>query len=729
MATSWNDYKSWLAENVQASVYQNSLARHMYAVESYNVNGGDVSCQTFRDTCERFNGDYVLAKFVKDDDETCYICIAKDYASETQYPGWKFILDNEFFPYATMLLNIQFAYTDTIQGNMSLNVNTTLVSGAPNITDACGLIKFYNFKDNITTVTLEKKFNVIRNTKTTIPLTRTGALGGSILWADLFPTDTMDDLDIVKYYHGINHCFVWQYGGVSYGFNTDGYEILDDNFMAYMSEHGKESLLIGDSVSPIEDEEGTGRDYYYDCFAMETDFGQTSSTEVGHSWAKYQLPDGCKIWGVVNRNAIYNVKVYTSEGFTIRVAYENDGTFSNRSSGATQGQFTTREVYKALSDNKYYYGRLSTNIPIFSSIQDAREYDDTGDTSKAINNDELGNNKQLNVGDRLGANSSERNSIDGGACTYYKLISLEQLNDFFAQDDFPSWDKTLWGNNPIDGIMTLYWTPLNVGSFGYNGTSRTVTLCGRPCHYVREGASIGSNVIGTPVNAVSGREVTLFTTLMSRVYNDWRDFELFKYKLYLPYYGTIDLPTCLITGKSLKVGCQFFVSNKLLKYYVYINSVIAYEYEVCVGVDLPLTSYDSVGKARENLQGITQIASGAVSTGLGAYSGNAGMVVGGVSEIASGIYNVARDSSMSTWGTMSASGNINDPTSCYLIVEEQLHYKPANLNTTYGYPCLYIGTVSSVSGYAEIKDIRLSSSATNEERDEIVSLMRNGIIV
>lgn len=68
----------------------------------------------------------------------------------------------------------------------------------------------------------------------------------------------------------------------------------------------------------------------------------------------------------------------------------------------------------------------------------------------------------------------------------------------------------------------------------------------------------------------------------------------------------------------------------------------------------------------------------------------------------------------------------NGVTTPYLEITRN---KPYNINTIFGKPTIDYGVLGSYSGYVEVKDIMLNVKSTNDEKDEIYNLLKNGVYI
>ena len=447
---------------------------------------------------------------------------------------------------------------------------------------------------------------------------------------------------------------------------------------------------------------------------------------------RFQIKPGAKIYLVAdehdNTGQTYNMHLYIS-GSGLTFKYK---------SGNAPSWTVAHLLTPTLSS--YYYGTWTdynngdlyvtinkTNIPIFRTVEEGEAYEQgLIDETDAINIGE-GGHYISTTGSDLDETDIPNITVgaSGVGCNVWAL-SKSQLNNVMnvlfddtqtVIDDIK--DGTwLWGNNPIDFIISCYFVPLDVSDF-YTVSDHSLYLGWHDTTYDYPRVSESKS---------SGQRATLCTTSIDPVYNDWRDFAYFKYEVYLPFIGFYPLDIASYMGKMLKIELAFDIMSHNIRYYLFANDKIIDRVDGSVGYDIPLLATDQVNKAKSDLTGLQQMFGG-VGEIAGVASGMGGSVSNGISSLISGVQNMAKYPSVQIAGNISSSMNIYDITYCYLKITEKDHIKPSQLNIQYNYPSYYIGNVSALSGYCEFADLRFSSTATDVEVEEIMSLVKQGIIL
>lgn len=439
---------------------------------------------------------------------------------------------------------------------------------------------------------------------------------------------------------------------------------------------------------------------------------------------EFQIAPGGRIWLVAPQHST------TGQSYNMTLYMQGTGlTFKHRAPGSPW----TVEHLLTPTLSKYYYGEWTdygngdfyntinnTNIPIFADTETGDRYGDglIGEDF-ALNSGELEDRRSTTGSD---LESTDIPNITVGAsgigCNVWALDrgNLNSIMSILFDDDQTIIDDIkngtwLWGNNPADFIISCYFVPFAITNF-YDTTTERVYL-----------GFYDTNLDYTRVkeSKSSGQRITLVNTTIDSVYGDWRDYTNFKYEIYLPYVGFYPLDVMSYLNKTLTVEMAFDIMTHNIRYYLFANGKIVDRVDGSVGYDIPLMATDQVNKAKSDLAGITNVVKG----GIGMVSGG----IGGAMDAVKGIAQMAQYPKQEIVGNISSSMNIYDINYAYLKITEKDTLKPDQLNTLYNYPSYFMGNVSELSGYTEIVDIRFTCTGTENEINEIFSLLRNGVIL
>lgn len=207
-----------------------------------------------------------------------------------------------------------------------------------------------------------------------------------------------------------------------------------------------------------------------------------------------------------------------------------------------------------------------------------------------------------------------------------------------------------------------------------------------------------------------------------------------KVTLILPYIGAQELSIDEINGQTLGVKYHVDVLSGACVAFVTIGGNVVHQYAGQCAVSIPITSKDFT----QTIQAICQLVGAGIGAGVGiAASGGmsapitAAMVAGGTSAAASGAMNVVNSKpTFSKTGSIAGSAGLLAVQKPYLIFEKPKKCKPGDQQTYTGYPSIITRSLGSLSGFTQVRDIHLNGiPCTDSERDEMLTLMREGIIL
>ena len=389
------------------------------------------------------------------------------------------------------------------------------------------------------------------------------------------------------------------------------------------------------------------------------------------------------------------------------------------------------------SNNDDIIGYGATNIPIYKSYEDVQRYF----------SGEIGIEDAVNGGDSAVQTSSIGQPLTGTdipsitlatsgvGCFAYALseTQLKEIMETYLFTDDTNLQDTMkdalwtWGNNPIDFMIDCYYVPFSISSF-YDTINANLKF----------GTYQFPNTTYPAIKETNGNRLTLFNTTFEGMYGDWRDYTQFSYDLFLPFIGFVSLDPQKYINKIVKCEMMFDITTHNIRYYLYVNGIITDRFDGSVGINIPLMASDTVNKAkhdRELKYGIAGDMLNVVGSGLSLEMGSknaVGDALGGISSIISGFKKYQELGAKPTShveGGFSSSMNVYDVSYAYLRITERQMILPAQLNSIYGYPSYYMGALSGISGYCEVNDIQLKSNCTEYEYNEIINLLKGGIIL
>lgn len=231
------------------------------------------------------------------------------------------------------------------------------------------------------------------------------------------------------------------------------------------------------------------------------------------------------------------------------------------------------------------------------------------------------------------------------------------------------------------------------------------------------------DIMGRQVDRVNGpkRCVSMY---MQPAYDDFRMY-MANYYLYLPFVGIVNLDAEKYLLHTMSVDLIFDIRTGNLKYNILSDNVLMDSFAGSVRVNMPVSGGSPLQAAQYRMAGMARMA---FDTSKAVGSGGATLVEDG-NTMAKGLFNLIKPTPKGTQGQFSPSTAIKDSLHIYLMVETPEIYYGDGIEERYGYPDNRFVSIGSCTGYVEIADVELNTSATESEQEEIKSLLMGGIVV
>lgn len=270
--------------------------------------------------------------------------------------------------------------------------------------------------------------------------------------------------------------------------------------------------------------------------------------------------------------------------------------------------------------------------------------------------------------------------------------------------------KRIW-QNPLDGIISFMKVYVDAPTSG-SDTIKVGVL----------DSEISSAVVTGQFVTVECGEIDI----SEKFYNATDYSPFVALHVYLPFIGIVELDIDEFMGGKIKVTYHVDVYTgtclaeiKAKRNHDMDNYTIVYTFSGNASQQLPLTSAEFSG-ALSALVGV-------VGGGLAIASGGGLGLLAGASGIAHAVTHEMVHLAHS--GSLSANAGIMGARKPYVILTRRRSYDANGYNQIYGYPANKTVYLNNCSGLVKVKDIQLKSSATDIEASEIVSLLKNGVIV
>lgn len=301
-------------------------------------------------------------------------------------------------------------------------------------------------------------------------------------------------------------------------------------------------------------------------------------------------------------------------------------------------------------------------------------------------------------------------AVDTGFVTLYNpsVAQLRNLASYMWSNafDLDNFKKML--ADPMDAIIGLSIVPLNVPS----GSSQTVQV-----------GNINTGITMTKANS-QYVEVDCGSLQVSKYWGAYLDYDPFtKFELYLPYVGVRAISADDVMGKTVKIVYHVDILSGALVAFVKCGNSVLYSFEGQCACSVPIANIDWT----ESIKTAVDIAAK-----LGSAAGQAYVnPVGAASDAASAASSVeSLKPSIEKSGSIGGMGGQLGIQKPYFIITRPRQAVPGNQNLYQGYPSFTTKSLMNLSGYTEIESIILDNvSASDDEKDEIMQLLKGGVIL
>lgn len=203
-------------------------------------------------------------------------------------------------------------------------------------------------------------------------------------------------------------------------------------------------------------------------------------------------------------------------------------------------------------------------------------------------------------------------------------------------------------------------------------------------------------------------------------------------QLFLPYIGMVNLSPDDVMSKTIHVVYVCDVLTGQLNARVFVSTetgeTLLYTFNGNFAINIPITgaNYSEVYKAA--IQGTVGLAKNFIGMGTGSAMG----VMGSALDVVSDTANATSSAKIQyqNGSSMSLTSGYLAPQFCYVIISRPIQSLAKDYNKFVGYPSNVTAQLSTLSGFTMVEDIHLENlSATDNEIDEIESLLKSGVII
>lgn len=312
---------------------------------------------------------------------------------------------------------------------------------------------------------------------------------------------------------------------------------------------------------------------------------------------------------------------------------------------------------------------------------------------------------------------------DANSAFILNYSAMEQLFSTFNTPDFAQAFENLFSNNPMDGIYALRAYPIDFGNF-FNLSS----------------GDIDNLAIGSYTTEIQGYLVPNLINANYLIWGGKLDFtgehEWWNYDdtviIYLPMVGFKEFAPEDIYGYYIRLQYSMNYMDGTATLFIDRNNGSSSTWQTfktfnCkMGAELPLSQSNAIDQG-------TQAALGLISTAVGAATGNAGALLGGLSSVASNKLQLSRSEGNSGPITLMYRNEEVDLLQPFALIGRKNKIEPDNYLHTYGKPLNETYVLSDLinSGFTQVEDVHMDgfAMATSVEIDEIAGKLKGGVIL
>lgn len=270
----------------------------------------------------------------------------------------------------------------------------------------------------------------------------------------------------------------------------------------------------------------------------------------------------------------------------------------------------------------------------------------------------------------------------------------------------------LLGSKPLDVIISLKRLPITISSSAmrniYLGTSDTE--------------------INTPIVTNQYVTVNCGTLYPKEYWGNALDYSpSTKFYLYMPFVGIKSINPDWFQNKEITIKYIIDVLSGDFTCFLqqgettdtFHQNVVA-TYTGNCAMQYPLSASDYSGML---IACMSVIKGGAAGAAVG---GSAGAVLGAATSAAN---TITMKPSYDMTGSYNANMGFCGIMKPYIIIERPIQSLPAQVENYVGFPSNIVSALSSLTGFTKVQDINLSVNCTLDEKNEIESLLKRGVII
>lgn len=299
-----------------------------------------------------------------------------------------------------------------------------------------------------------------------------------------------------------------------------------------------------------------------------------------------------------------------------------------------------------------------------------------------------------------------------------------------TQADINNIGQILWSSSFIDSLVKSFYSPIDaIISLNLIPSIENVYTYGNGEIAL---GNYNTNIVA-PKLASQFFDVDMGTYTFDEYWASALDYNPYTtIQLFLPYIGMVNLSPDDVMSKTIHVVYVCDVLTGQLNARVFVSTetgeTLLYTFNGNFAINIPITgaNYSDVYKAA--IQGTVGLAKNFIGMGTGSAMGVMGSALDVVSDTANATSNAKIQ--YQNGSSMSLTSGYLAPQFCYVIISRPLQSLAKDYNKFVGYPSNVTAQLSTLSGFTMVEDIHLENlSATDNEIDEIESLLKSGVII
>ena len=295
--------------------------------------------------------------------------------------------------------------------------------------------------------------------------------------------------------------------------------------------------------------------------------------------------------------------------------------------------------------------------------------------------------------------------------------ALASLGSAICTHSYADWQSYLpMFSNPLEALISLHWLPVN---FPGQSTIGSITI-----------GNYSTNIV-TDVITNQFFEYDCGSIHISEYWGNYLDYDATRIQLYLPYISCISLSPDEVMNNDLhiKYTIDALTGACVATVYTY-NKTILYTGSGNMAVELPLSAVTYSNLAQNTLSASISVAATAITMSAAEAASPAVDAALATTSLAGASSIMSSKPNFSKAGYIGGTCGAMSYQTPYLLISRVAQCVPQNNNEYSGYPLYVTKQLSNCSGFTQVDNIHLiNMQATDKEKQEIISLLNEGVII